>query len=70
MCVRACRSSNSITNDGATTFSAMLQVNDTVKTIHLSSNILANFVPQDALVVSTTDQLVRTVITVQGGDGD
>lgn len=64
----ACRSSNSITNDGAATFSSMLQVNKTVKTIHLSSNILANFVPTDALVVSTTDQLVRAVISVQETD--
>jgi hypothetical protein len=46
----------------------MLQVNKTVKTIHLSSNILANFVPTDALVVSTTDQLVRAVISVQETD--
>ena len=65
-----CRSSNSITNDGAATFSSMLQVNKTVKTIHLSSNILANYVPKDHLVVSTTDQLVRAVVTVQETDAE
>ena len=42
----------------------MLQVNKTVKTVHLSSNILANYVPKDLLVVATTDQLVRATVTV------
>ena len=55
---------NTITNDGAATFSSMLQVNKTVKTVHLSSNILANYVPKDLLVVATTDQLVRATVTV------
>lgn len=61
-------SSNSITNDGAATFSSMLQVNKTVKAIHMSQNVLANFIPMDALVVSTTDQLVRTVVSVSESD--
>ena len=64
VCLCSCRSSNSITNDGAATFSSMLQVNKTVKTVHLSSNILANYVPKDLLVVATTDQLVRATVTV------